>query len=83
MDSEAAMKIADVRIARASMPMDYDDTESFRSRGLGVGEKLVVPMPANGAPPRSLFMLLSLDLPTQTKIESSNSTSCDDCHWNR
>lgn len=45
----------DVRIARASMPMDYDDTESFRSRGLGVGEKLVVPLPANGAPPFATY----------------------------
>jgi len=33
----------DVRVARASMPMDYDDTESFQSRWLGMGEKLVAP----------------------------------------
>lgn len=33
----------DVRIARASMPMDYDDTEAFQSRWLGMGEKLVAP----------------------------------------
>ncbi|MBW8761424.1 MAG: hypothetical protein JF592_02430 [Microbacterium sp.] len=33
----------DVRVARASMPMDYDDTESFQSRWLGRGEKLVAP----------------------------------------
>ncbi|MEV4776351.1 hypothetical protein [Microbacterium sp. LWH12-1.2] len=41
----------DLRIARASMPMDYDDTESFRSSGLGVGEKLVVPVPQTPASP--------------------------------
>ncbi|MFF5624481.1 MULTISPECIES: hypothetical protein [Microbacterium] len=41
----------DVRIARASMPMDYDDTESFQSRWLGRGEKLVVPMPASPSSP--------------------------------
>ncbi|WP_309491604.1 MULTISPECIES: hypothetical protein [unclassified Microbacterium] len=42
----------DVRIARASMPMDYDDTESFPTR-LGVGEKLLVPMPPSPASPPS------------------------------
>lgn len=41
----------EVRIARASMPMDYDDTESFRSRWLGAGEKLVVAMPPSPASP--------------------------------
>ena len=41
----------DLRIARASMPMDYDDTESFRSRSLGVGEKLVVPVPSTPSSP--------------------------------
>lgn len=41
----------EVRIARASMPMDYDDTESFRSRWLGAGEKLVVAMPPSPAAP--------------------------------
>ncbi|HWS50189.1 MAG TPA: hypothetical protein VN241_04180 [Microbacterium sp.] len=41
----------DLRIARASMPMDYDDTESFRSNSLGVGEKLVVPVPPSPAAP--------------------------------
>ncbi|MFJ2552102.1 hypothetical protein [Microbacterium sp. NPDC087591] len=45
----------DVRIARASMPMDYDDTVSFPSR-LGVGEKLVVPVPASpSAPPFATY----------------------------
>lgn len=41
----------EVRIARASMPMDYDDTVSFSNRWLGVGEKLVVPMPTSPATP--------------------------------
>ena len=41
----------DVRIARASMPMDYDDTRSFSSRWLGAGEKLVVAMPSSPATP--------------------------------
>lgn len=41
----------EVRIARASMPMDYDDTVSFSNRWLGVGEKLVVPMPPSPATP--------------------------------
>lgn len=40
----------DVRIARASMPMEYDDTVSFRS-ALGVGEKLVVAMPPSPSTP--------------------------------
>ncbi|WP_217184875.1 hypothetical protein [Streptomyces sp. AC495_CC817] len=41
----------EVRIARASMPMDYDDTESFSNRWLGVGEKLVVAMPPTPSSP--------------------------------
>jgi hypothetical protein len=41
----------EVRIARASMPMDYDDTQSFSSRWLGTGEKLVVAMPPSPASP--------------------------------
>lgn len=40
----------EVRIARASMPMDYDDTVSFPTR-LGAGEKLVVPVPESPAAP--------------------------------
>lgn len=39
-----------VRIARATMPMDYDDTESFPTR-LGVGEKLVMPVPPSPSSP--------------------------------
>lgn len=34
-----------LRAARAMMPMEYDDTESFRGTYLGVGEKLVMPSP--------------------------------------
>lgn len=40
----------EVRIARASMPMDHDDTQSFPTR-LGAGEKLVVPIPPSEASP--------------------------------
>ncbi|MEJ1087995.1 hypothetical protein WDU99_06660 [Microbacterium sp. Mu-80] len=41
-----------LRMARASMPMEYDDTESFPTP-LGVGEKLMMPMPPNPASPPS------------------------------
>ena len=34
-----------LRAARAMMPMEYDDTEDFRSPFLGAGEKLAVPLP--------------------------------------
>ncbi|MDF2919146.1 MAG: hypothetical protein K0S70_3363 [Microbacterium sp.] len=34
-----------VRTARAMMPMEYDDTEDFRSPYLGAGEKLVMTLP--------------------------------------
>ena len=46
----AQLLTPDVRIARASMPMDYDDTVAFPTR-LGAGEKLVVPMPESPASP--------------------------------
>lgn len=46
----AQLLTPDVRIARASMPMDYDD-ESFPSRWLGMGERLLVPMPPSPAAP--------------------------------
>jgi hypothetical protein len=42
---------AQVRTARAMMPMEYDDTETFTSPGLGVGEKLVIPVPDSPAAP--------------------------------
>ena len=45
----------DIRIARASMPMEYDDTTSVPTR-LGVGEKLVVPTPPSpSAPPFATY----------------------------
>lgn len=45
----------DIRIARASMPMEYDDTVSFPTR-LGAGEKLVVPTPEGpSAPPFATY----------------------------
>ncbi|MEV4668896.1 hypothetical protein [Microbacterium sp. LWO12-1.2] len=51
----AQLLTPDVRIARASMPMDYDDTVSFPTR-LGVGEKLVVPVPDSPtAPPFATY----------------------------
>lgn len=34
-----------LRAARAMMPIEYDDTESFRGTHLGVGERLVMPLP--------------------------------------
>lgn len=44
-----------LRTARAMMPMEYDDTEDFRSAYLGAGEKLAVPFPqrtrAHAPPP--------------------------------
>ncbi|HWU28447.1 MAG TPA: hypothetical protein VN041_05055, partial [Microbacterium sp.] len=41
-----------LRTMRAMMPIEYDDTESFPTP-LGVGEKLLMPMPANPASPPS------------------------------
>lgn len=43
---------AQLRTARAMMPMEYDDTESFPTP-LGVGEKLLMPMPPTPAAPPS------------------------------
>ncbi|WP_424937007.1 MULTISPECIES: hypothetical protein [Bacteria] len=40
-----------VRAARAMMPMEYDDTEDFRTPYLGAGEKLVVPIPPSPQSP--------------------------------
>ncbi len=46
----------EVRIARASMPMDYDDTQTFSQRWLGAGEKLVVAVPPSpSAPPFATY----------------------------
>lgn len=47
---------AQLRTARAMMPMEYDDTESFRGTFLGVGEKLVMPLPPTpGTPPFATY----------------------------
>lgn len=40
-----------VRAARAMMPIEYDDTESFRGTYLGVGEKLVMDLPPDPRTP--------------------------------
>lgn len=42
---------AQLRAARASMPMEYDDTETFRGTYLGVGEKLAMPLPQDPRTP--------------------------------
>lgn len=42
---------AQLRTARAMMPIEYDDTESFRNPHLGVGEKLAMPLPADQRTP--------------------------------
>ncbi|MEV4686528.1 hypothetical protein [Microbacterium sp. LWH3-1.2] len=41
----------DLRAARAMMPMEYDDTESFRNPYLGVGEKLEMALPSDQRTP--------------------------------
>ncbi len=42
---------AQLRTARAMMPMEYDDTEDFRSPYLGTGEKLVMTLPPDPRTP--------------------------------
>jgi hypothetical protein len=44
-----------LRVARASMPIEYDDTEEFRGTYLGVGEKLEMPLPQRGRPPFATY----------------------------
>lgn len=45
-----------LRAARAMMPMEYDDTETFHSRHLGAGERLVIDLPrAENAPPTATY----------------------------
>ena len=44
-----------MRMARASMPIEYDDTEEFRGTYLGVGEKLAMPLPEGGRPPFATY----------------------------
>lgn len=40
-----------LRATRAMMPIEYDDTEDFRNPHLGMGERLVMPLPADGRTP--------------------------------
>ncbi|HAQ59732.1 MAG TPA: hypothetical protein DCR63_04705 [Microbacterium sp.] len=40
-----------LRAARAMMPMEYDDTETFRGTFLGNGERLVMDLPPDGRTP--------------------------------
>lgn len=40
-----------LRAARAGLPMEYDDTESFRGTYLGTGEKLALPLPRDQRTP--------------------------------
>lgn len=40
-----------LRASRAMMPIEYDDTEPFRGIHLGMGEKLAMPLPADGRTP--------------------------------
>lgn len=42
---------AQLRTARAMMPIEYDDTETFRGTHLGLGEKLAMPLPADPRTP--------------------------------
>ncbi|WP_156758783.1 hypothetical protein [Microbacterium karelineae] len=44
-----------LRAARASMPMEYDDTENFSNPHLGVGERLVMDQPQNGRTPFATY----------------------------
>lgn len=41
----------ELRAARASMPMEYDDTQAFGNPHLGAGEKLEMPLPADPRTP--------------------------------
>jgi hypothetical protein len=43
--AQAQQATPQLRTARAMMPMEYDDTESFRGTYLGEGERLVMPLP--------------------------------------
>ncbi len=40
-----------VRASRANLPIEYDDTESFRGTYLGMGEKLVMDLPSDQRTP--------------------------------
>ena len=45
----------ELRIARASMPIEYHDTEEVRGTYLGVGERFVMPLPPAGRPPFATY----------------------------
>lgn len=64
-----------LRTARAMMPMEYDDTVEFRSPHLGVGEKLELPIPPNGAPPMATYTW-----DTGTHFVTVNAV-CSDREW--
>ena len=55
-----------LRTARAMMPIEYDDTESFRGTYLGVGERLVMPTPParDGGPAPAQFATYTWDTGT-------------------
>jgi len=55
-----------LRTARAMMPIEYDDTESFRGTYLGVGERLVMPTPParDGGPAPAPFATYTWDTGT-------------------
>ena len=44
-----------LRAARASMPMEFDDTENFSNPHLGAGEKLVMNDPTSGRTPMATY----------------------------
>lgn len=44
-----------LRAARASMPMEFDDTENFSNPHLGAGEKLVMNDPTSGRTPTATY----------------------------
>ncbi len=50
-----------MRTARASRPMEYDDTENFPHPTLGVGERLIMDEPGSDRPP---FVGYTFDLGT-------------------
>ena len=62
-----------LRTARAMMPMEYDDTESFRSPHLGLGERLVMPSPPDPRTPA--FATYTWD--TGTHLITLNAVSGD------
>ena len=49
--AQVQVATAQLRAARASMPMEYDDTATFRGTYLGVGEKLAMPLPPDQRTP--------------------------------